>query len=378
MTLVAGMDVQGTCEARFAPLRDCFAADLASGRALGQALAVVQRGRIVVSLWGGHRDRARTRPWTEHTTSCLFSASKPLAAAPLLHLIGTGRADLEAPVARYWPAFGAGDKSGITLRQLLCHRAGVPVAESAAPGSLYDHEALIRALEVQRPLWPPGSRGCFHSFTYGLLVGELAARIAGCPFADQFRDLFTVPCRGQVAFSLTATEQVDCAEVELVPDNPLLQLLRDPDTVLGRSWAPLDWNALDTPAFRACDFPSFGAHASALGLALWYGVIANGGRWQDRTVIATPVVSEALREQWHEPDVFMGAPVRMGLGFMLANGPFPLLGTPGAFGQPGLGGVAGFGDPDLGLGVGIVCNRLDGGLENPALDRLLAALRDCL
>ena len=57
----------GTCSARFEPLRELFAAKLESGEDLGASLAVNIDGEMVVDLWGGWADEARTVPWTKNT-----------------------------------------------------------------------------------------------------------------------------------------------------------------------------------------------------------------------------------------------------------------------------------------------------------------------
>jgi hypothetical protein len=56
-TLLGGM-----CRARFEPLRELFAAKLASGEDLGASLAVVSDGEAMVDLWGGWANEARTVP----------------------------------------------------------------------------------------------------------------------------------------------------------------------------------------------------------------------------------------------------------------------------------------------------------------------------
>jgi hypothetical protein len=64
----------GTCSARFDPLRELFAAKLESGEDLGASLAFNIDGEMVVDLWGGWADEARTVPWTENITSALKPA----------------------------------------------------------------------------------------------------------------------------------------------------------------------------------------------------------------------------------------------------------------------------------------------------------------
>jgi CubicO group peptidase (beta-lactamase class C family) len=247
------------------------------------------------------------------------------------------------------------------------------MAEAAPRRAVYDADRLAAALAAQRPLWPPGSQLCFHSFTHGVLSSELVRRVDGRSLREFFLAEIAAPFGLDLAFALNADEQQRCADVELVPDNALFQMMTDPATPLGRSWAPMPWEDLNSPQFRASGFASIGGHGSALGLARFYGALANAGRLDGRTLLDPAIVREALTGQAHELDLFMGAPVRMGLAFMLANDVFPFTG-PGAFGQPGLGGVVGFGDTQRRLGVGIVCNRLTAGIENPFLQRLLEGL----
>jgi CubicO group peptidase (beta-lactamase class C family) len=369
--------VNGECSSKLAPLRDLVADELTTGRALGLAIAVVREGVTIAHLWGGYRDKASAEPWTAETIVALFSAGKPLVAAAVLDLVARGLAQLDAPLAQYWPEFAQGGKHSVTVRHVLAHLAGVPAADSAPPGSVFQHDVLVHALEQQVPLWAAGSQLCFHSFTYGILAGELVRRVSGQPFPQYFRDRFAQPFDLNLAFSLTPQEQQRCAEIVLVEDNALYRMMTDPSTALGRSWRPMQWAALNSREFRGCDFPSAAGHGSALGLARFYSMMANDGELAGARALDAEIVRVALSEQRHEHDVFMGAPVRMGLGFMLANGIFPFSG-PSSFGQPGLGGVAGVGDRDARLGIGIAPNLLSGGLEAATLGRVLALVREAL
>ena len=83
----------GTCSARFDPLRELFAAKLESGKDLGASVAVNIDGEMVVDLWGGWADEARTVPWTENTITNVFSTTKALTA--LAALVPVGRGDRE-------------------------------------------------------------------------------------------------------------------------------------------------------------------------------------------------------------------------------------------------------------------------------------------
>lgn len=368
------IEISGECEPRLGFLRDMLAQEQRGGRALGQAVAVVADGATVAHLWCGHANAARSRLWTHDSLVCLFSASKPLAAACVLKLIERGRLALDTPIAQYWPQFAQSGKERVTVRHALAHLAGVPIAETAPSRAVYDRAALAQALEVQPPLWPPGSQLCFHSFTYGVLCGELVRRVDGRPLPQFFREEFAQPFSLDLGFALDADQERRCADVVLPKDNLLFRMMTDTATTLGRSWQPMSWSELNSSQFRQCDFPSIAGHGSALGLARFYGAVACEGRLDGRTLLDAEVVREALREQRHQNDMFMGAPVRIGLGFMLHSEIFRFTGSSSSFGQPGLGGVAGVGDAHARIGVGLACNHLGADLENPLLDRLLQAV----
>jgi CubicO group peptidase (beta-lactamase class C family) len=97
----------GTCSARFEPLLELFAAKLESGEDLGASLVFNIDGEVVVDLWGGWADEARTVPWAEDTITNLFSTTKSMTSLAALVLVDRGELDLDATVAKYWPEFAA-------------------------------------------------------------------------------------------------------------------------------------------------------------------------------------------------------------------------------------------------------------------------------
>jgi CubicO group peptidase (beta-lactamase class C family) len=125
--------IEGTCDVRFAGVREAFAANFSQHAEIGAAVAVYAGGRVVVDLWGGFSDAARTRPWRERTLVDVFSVGRGIAALIVLDAVSRAELELDAAIARYWPEFGAAGKGSITLRQVLAHRAGVPAIREALP-----------------------------------------------------------------------------------------------------------------------------------------------------------------------------------------------------------------------------------------------------
>src|SRR5262249_35810556 len=116
------------------------AAALVEARGCPAQLCVISRGQVVL-------DRAYGCP--TDGLFFLFSAGKPMVALLVHQLAERGLLGLDDPVARHWPEFGQRGKEAITIRHVLQHRSGLPVARSAVRDALAmtDWAASVRALE---------------------------------------------------------------------------------------------------------------------------------------------------------------------------------------------------------------------------------------
>ena len=148
--MMGGMDVHGSADGRFGPVRDGFTDVVRAQPGTGAGFAAWCEGRLVVDLWGGYADAERRRPWAADSLVQPYSVSKPFAAVCALRLAESGRLDLDSPVQRYWPEFGA----PATVRHVLSHQAGVVALDRPAPtGAFYDWDWLCSLLAAQPPSW---------------------------------------------------------------------------------------------------------------------------------------------------------------------------------------------------------------------------------
>src|SRR6478672_97991 len=118
-------DIHGTCDERFEAVRSALAKNLDSGEELGASIVVDIDGDVVVDMWGGFRDQARTTPWDEHTITNVWSSTKPVTSLAALMLADRGQLDVDSPVARYWPEFGAAGKENVLVRHVMSHASRV-------------------------------------------------------------------------------------------------------------------------------------------------------------------------------------------------------------------------------------------------------------
>ena len=120
------LNLGGTCDEPFAAVRDAFVENFLAGYEVGAALAVMVHGQLVVDLWAGFADEARTRPWQQNTMVNVYSVTKAWTAICAHVLADRGQLDLDSPVHRYWPGFADFGKDAVTVAQILSHQAGVP------------------------------------------------------------------------------------------------------------------------------------------------------------------------------------------------------------------------------------------------------------
>src|SRR5262245_48452509 len=123
--VAAPLLINGTCDPRFAAVREQFVRNFETRGEIGAAVCVYRDGRKVVDLWGGFKDTARTLPWAEDTIVIMNSVAKSMCALCTHILIDRGLVDVDAPVARYWPEFAGAGKAGVLVRHVLSHPCGV-------------------------------------------------------------------------------------------------------------------------------------------------------------------------------------------------------------------------------------------------------------
>ena len=87
-------EIQGTCDPRFESVKQAFASNFDQGLDVGASVAVVLEGELVVDLWGGHADEAKTKPWERDTIVNVWSTTKTMTALSALILADRGELDL--------------------------------------------------------------------------------------------------------------------------------------------------------------------------------------------------------------------------------------------------------------------------------------------
>jgi CubicO group peptidase (beta-lactamase class C family) len=360
--------VHGHWDTRFDKVADALAEEITSGEEAGAAIAIDIDGELVVDMWGGHADAARTVPWGEDTIVNVWSSTKNITSLAGLMLVDRGLIEPTAPIAEYWPEFAANGKQGVEIRHLLSHSTGVSGWDQpVVPEDLYDWDKSTAALAAQAPWWEPGTASGYHAQNYGHLVGEVLRRVTGKTLKQFVRDEIAGPLGAdfqigalpedadRIAEIIPATDPLELPPFDQLPE-PMIKTLSGPQP---------DPAAANTDAWRAADLGAVNGHGNARSLARILSAISLGGTVGGVQLLRPETIEKIFEVQCDGPDlVLLGHPVRWGLGFGLPQREtFPFIPDGKICMWGGWGGSWETMNPDRGATIAYVMNKMAPGIE---------------
>ena len=182
--------------------------DDALARHIGSAVAlsIGDGGREVGRVVRGHMQRVPDLgpPIDDTVLFDLASVTKPMSTvACAMVLVGDGKLDLDAPIARWIPTAA----STGTIRQLLGHSAGciahVEFFKTMRVGEHPDPRGELLALAAAVPANPPGLATVYSDLGF-IQMGAIVERAAGMPLEQAFAELVAGPLNLTARFAGTS------------------------------------------------------------------------------------------------------------------------------------------------------------------------------
>lgn len=357
--------VQGAADANFACAVRGFANLFPHPRFGGGALAVYLDGQPVVDVWTGWSDRRGRKHWAADTAPMVFSATKGVASTVIHRLADRGLVDYDAPVAQYWPEFGANGKAGITVRDIMRHRAGLSHLRGVRKRELLDHHHMEEKIAAA-PIGRHFGKSAYHALTYGWLLSGLARAITGKGMRELIRAEVAAPLNTDGIHlgrppTGAPTHFAKIIGPQLNIPNPVFNAVAPAVAALEVSAA---FGSMYFPGMRTVvqrdiplldtELPSANGVATARALARMYGAIANGGVIDGQRYLSAERVAMLTGRRDLRPDRNLIMPLAFHLGY---HG-LPIPGVLPGFGHVGLGGCFGWAIPESGLAFSLVHNRL--------------------
>ena len=347
---------------------------VSEGAAPGLALAVGRHGRLVhMRAYGRIAGEASAAAVTDSTRYDMASLTKVIATTTAAMILEErGLLNIDRPVRDYLPEIAAPEKAGITVRHLLAHNGGF---RSGAPlwREFRGTSAFLQAMN-ERPLaYNPGDSTVYSDWDL-IMTGVIVERLAGKPLDVFLQENVWGPLGmretgfNPLALGTMAADS-DCTSA-LRTDHPLLPQIAvtEMDTVYRRRM--IHGLVHDE---NACALGGVAGHAglfsSARDLAVFAQMMLNGGEYNGVRILRPTTIARWTARQGRSS---------RGLGWDTPS-PGSSAGryfSPRSFGHTGFTGTSIWMDPERGVFVVLLTNRVHPTRANSRHEPLRRAIAD--
>jgi len=244
----------------------------------GLSIAIVKDGKVVLTRGYGVRQQDGKAPVDADTVFAAGSISKTFTASAVAALIARDRLRWDDHVIDRLPDFRLYDPyvtREIRVRDLLCHRSGLPRGEMLWYYSTFDRREILRRLRYLEP--EAGFRTAFgYQNLMFVAAGEVVASVAGMSWDNFIAETFLRP------LGMTSTS----TSVAAIGGNAAT-----PHARVDGKYSPIPWLNVDNIA------PAGGVNTSAADLAKWMLFQLADGKTGDTELLLPGDVAEMRTPQ---------------------------------------------------------------------------------
>ena len=323
------------------------------------SLCVRRQGEVIINrsigVAQGDINDADAVPGSPDTPFCLFSASKAVSALLLCKFQEMGEIRLEDSISKYIPEFSKHGKGGITLGDLISHRAKIPTLDLESPTQFTDHDYILERL---CSAYPRDTKQAYHAITGGFIIAEVIERVSGKPVTSALDTSFRKTL-GMKYFSygLQRRYRGKFAKAHLSGIPLLGPMKRVPMRIFGMPIeAVVDFSNQDS--FLDAVLPAGNMFANAEESSRFYQMLLDDGSYREQQILHPDTIREARKGNFFPAwDDTFNLPAHFSHGgFMLNTPPVMLFGmrAPRAFGHLGFINTLTWADPDRQISVGLL------------------------
>lgn len=164
----------------------------------GMAVAVVEKDKIIYANGFGYKDFENKKPVDTQTLFAIGSCTKAFTGAILGQLQEEDKLDLDASPRDYVPElkfFNPQLNTGITVRDMLCHRTGLPrhdISWYMFPSNSRD--SLLARIQYHEPTLTLREGFQYNNFMY-LAAGSVGEKITGKTWEENIRGIIFKPLK---------------------------------------------------------------------------------------------------------------------------------------------------------------------------------------
>jgi CubicO group peptidase (beta-lactamase class C family) len=273
-----------------------------------------------------------------------------------LTLADSGELDLDAPIAKYWPAFAKHGKGEIPVRLALGHSSGIPGwTENVSWDDVYDLDYSCGLLADQEVWFEPGKASAYHGMNYGHMIHPIIEAITGLSLGQYFAKYVAGPLGADYHIGIGPEHDhriatlIQATPEDIPRNNPIAERVGLNPNLMPQTSATMAW--------RRAEVGAANGHGNARSVARIHSTLACG------EVNGIRHLSDKTRLRMLEPqstgaDLLLGlAPFSWGMGMAIKTPGFPRQSKYRIAWWGGNGGHLGFVDFDNRLSASFVMNR---------------------
>nr|WP_186322975.1 serine hydrolase [Paenibacillus xylanexedens] len=272
-------------------------------KGVGTAVAVIHKDQVIWSKGYGYRDLEKKLKVTSDTLFAIGSSTKAFTAIAAAQLVDEGLLDWDQPVNSYLQDFQMFDPVAtdrLTMRDMLCHRSGLPRHEMVWYNSPRSREELVHSLRYLEPNHNFRSKWQYQNLMY-MTAGYLIGHLKGTSWEQVVQDQLLTPL-GMNSSLFTVQEMQEQADYAL----PYME--QEGQNV------SIPFRVIDTIG------PAGSINSNLKDMAAWLQLQVQRGKWQDKALVSTEQMAEIHRPQMVSDSPFHSKELPVstyGLGWMI-------------------------------------------------------------
>ena len=246
----------------------------------GVSIAVVEKNKVIYTGGFGYRDFEKKLPVTENTLFAIGSCTKAFTASMLGMLEKEGKINIDKPVRDYLPELVFKNdytNKHATLRDMMCHRTGLPRHDYSWYGSTASRNELLERVRYQEPTYELRERYQYNNFMF-MAQGIVIEKITGKSWEENIQERIFKP----LGMSKT---NVSVIEMEKSADRSLAY------TSVNKKIKAIPYRNIDAIG------PAGSINSCAKDMANWLITWINDGKFNGKEIIPSSYRVQAITSQ---------------------------------------------------------------------------------
>jgi CubicO group peptidase (beta-lactamase class C family) len=285
LTSVNAQEKNQHTDKRFAGLDTAFARVLSVWKGPGFAVVVVEKNKVVYANGFGFRNNEEKLPVTSNTLFAIGSCTKAFTATLIGELAAKGDLDIDKPVRDYLPDlkfFNDDMNDRITLRDMMCHRTGLPRHDySWYFFTTTSRDSIVKRMQYLEPNARVRDKWQYNNFMF-MLQGVVIEKLTHQSWETNIKTNIFLP----LGMSHSNTS---ITEMEIDSNAAIGYMLKDSDGI--HQIKKQDYYHIGAMG------PAGSINSSVMDMSNWLITWIHGGKFNSKEIIPAGFAKEAMISQ---------------------------------------------------------------------------------